>query len=106
MEPLHVDVHVHSSTHEIESKLDLILRKIGVLMATLDQILADVTAESTAIDSVVALIDGLKKQLADALAGVTLPAAVQAKVDAIFTGTEANAAKVAAALAANVPPAV
>ncbi len=67
-------------------------------MATLDQILDDVTAEPTQIDSLSALIAGLKQQLADALSGVTLPTAVQAKVDAIFTQAEANKQKLVDAI--------
>jgi hypothetical protein len=69
------------------------------IMASLDDILADVTAESTAINSVGVLIGGLKQQLADALAGTKLPPATQAKVDAIFTQAETNKAAIAAAIA-------
>lgn len=74
-------------------------RKVDLIMATLDEVLADVTAETTQLDSLSTLIAGLQKQLADALAGTTLPADVQAKVDAIFAAAEANKAKIAAALA-------
>lgn len=72
------------------------------MMDTLDNILADVTEESTKLDSLSAFIAGLKQQIADALAGTTLPPAVQAKVDAVFAGVEANKAKVQTALDANV----
>lgn len=74
-------------------------------MATLDEVLASVADESTKIDSLSTFIAGLKQQIADALAGVTLPPAVQAKVDAVFTAVEANKAKVVTAMDANVPPA-
>jgi hypothetical protein len=73
-------------------------------MATLEQILADVTAEPAGIDSLSAFIAGLKQQLADALSGATLPPAVQAKVDAIFAAAETNKQKILDALAA-IPPA-
>lgn len=79
-------------------------RKMEKIMATLDEILADVTDEGTKIDSLGTLIAGLKQQIADALAGTTLPPAVQAKVDAVFAGVQANKGKVQAALDANVPP--
>lgn len=72
-------------------------------MATLDQVLEDVTAETTQLDSISALIAGLRQQIADALAGVTLPPAVQQKVDAIFAQAETNKAKIATALDANTP---
>lgn len=73
-------------------------------MAKLDDILKDVTDESTALDSISTLITGLRQQLSEALSGATLPPGVQAQVDAIFTQAEANKAKIADALAANVPP--
>ena len=69
-------------------------------MATLDQILDDVTSEKTVIDSISVLIAGLKQQLADALSGATLPPAVQEKVDAVFAAAEANKAALAAAVIA------
>lgn len=59
-------------------------------MATLDQILADVTEEKTAIDGLSTFIAGLKQQLADALAGAGITPAVQAQIDAIFSGAEAK----------------
>ena len=89
--------------HDQNSTLD---KRMTIIMATLDDVLADVTQESTDLDSISALIAGLKQQIADALAGVTLPPATQAKVDAIFTGAETNKGKIATALAANVPPAM
>lgn len=68
-------------------------------MADLDQVLADVQAEATLIAGISTFVDGLKKQLADALVGVTLPAAVQAKIDAVFAGVEANKGALASAMA-------
>lgn len=75
------------------------------IMATLDEVLAKVTEANTKEDSIIALVSGLKQQLADALAGVTLPPAVQAKVDAIFDQASQDVTKIDAALAANVAPA-
>lgn len=74
------------------------------IMATLDEVIADVADESTKLDSLATFIAGLKQQIADALSGVTLPPAVQAKVDAVFAAVETNKAKVVAAMDANVPP--
>lgn len=73
-------------------------------MASIDDLAADITAETTLIDGVGVLIAGLKQQLADILAGITLPPAVQTKVDAAFAVAEANKAKLAAVLSTNVPP--
>lgn len=73
-------------------------------MATLDQVAQDMTDESTQIDGLSTLMAGLRQQVADALAGTTLPPSVQAKVDAVFAQAEANKAKLATALNANTPP--
>ena len=80
------------------------LDRLETIMATLDQVLADVTDESSRLDSISALIDGLRQQLADALSGATLPPDVQAKVDAVFAAAETNKGKIDKALNANVPP--
>jgi hypothetical protein len=67
---------------------------------TLDDTLAAVTAEDAGADSLIAYNAGIQKQLADALAGVTVGPAAQAKIDAIFTQANTSAAKLAAAIAA------
>lgn len=71
-------------------------------MASLDDILKDVTDQGTAIGSIKTLVQGLHGQVMDLLAGTVLPAAVQQKVDAIFTNAQANSAALADALAAGV----
>lgn len=81
------------------------LRKKGEPMAkTLDEVLEAVRQASTRTDSIIADRAALKQQLDDALSGVTLPPAVQAAVDAIFDIEASDAAKIDAALSANVPP--
>lgn len=97
-----IDVY-HHGADELRAILQRIEEKIGVLMANLDEVLVLVTAETTKLDSIITLIDGLKQQLADALSGVTLPPAVQAKVDEIFANATTNAAKISDALDENVP---
>jgi hypothetical protein len=104
--------HFHEGKSETNEKLDAILkllresktREVGI-MATLEQVLADVTEETTLIGSLSTLTAGLKAQLDDVLAGINLPPVVQAKVDAIFAAAEANKAAVAAAITANTPAA-
>lgn len=88
---------------EVGSLLHHIIETLEKIMATLDETLAAVTAEDTKVDSIIALVDGLKKQLADALAGVTLPPDTQAKVDAIFAQANASAGKIDTAITANTP---
>lgn len=104
---LHADVTIHGSTHEAEilEKLDLILERLKDMAHTLEETLALVTAEPTRLDSIIALIEGLEKQLADVLSGASLPAAVQAKVDAMFDAATASAGKIDTAIAAGTPPA-
>lgn len=70
---------------------------------TLDDILAETNAETTADASIVALLDGLQTQLTQALSGQTLTPAAQAKVDKIFATMKANDAAISAAILANTP---
>lgn len=79
-------------------------RQRGGHMATLDEVLVAVQAASTRTDSIIADRAAIKQQLDDALSGVTLPAGVQAKIDEILNIETADAAKIDAALNANVPP--
>lgn len=72
-------------------------------MPTLDEALASVTANGTVGGSAVALMANLKTRLDEALSGVTLPPAVQAKVDAIFTASEADKTALEEAILANTP---
>jgi hypothetical protein len=102
---IHFDPEFMGLIREHNSRLDTIVKNQETIMATLDEVLADVTDESTQIAGISTLIAGLKQQLADALAGTTLPPATQAKVDAIFAAAEKNKADIAAALAANTPAA-
>ncbi len=95
---IRADIHYHGDVAMKE-----VLCKLEKIMKTIDEVLAAVASESTKVDSVIALIAGLKQQIADALSGTTLPPAVQAKVDAVFDGLQANATKIDTALAANVP---
>lgn len=94
-----------------QSKLDQVLAilsdiqtEMKTMAHTLDETLAAAQDGNTKEDSLLAFVGGLEKQLADALSGVKLSDAQQAKVDAIFDAVTSNATKSAAALAANVPP--
>ena len=79
--------------------MQAILHKLEKIMASLDETLAAVNAESTVDDSIIALLQGLAAQIA---AGGLSPAD-QAKVDAIFAAAQANSVKVSAAVTANTP---
>lgn len=67
-------------------------------MATLDQVIEKMADIDTRLDSVAALIAGLRQEVKDALSGATLPPAVQAKVDAVFDSATARVAEIDAAL--------
>lgn len=67
-------------------------------MHNLDDVLADVNAETTLITGVSSLLTGLK-------AAVDAAKGDQAKIDQIFAVAEANKAALAGALAANTPAA-
>jgi hypothetical protein len=90
---------------EILKQQRVVIAKLETIMATIDDVLKDVTDESGRLDSLSALIAGLKQQLADALAGTTLPPEVQTKIDQVFAQAEANKAKIDTALNTGVPPA-
>jgi len=94
-----IDIHLHH--HHEDDLLNFLKGMENRIMASLDETLAAVTAESTVDDSIIALLQGLAAQIA---AGGLSPAD-QAKVDAIFSQATANAAKVSAAVTANTPPA-
>ncbi len=100
---LEIEVFHHFVGVDVLTKL---YERLDKVMATLDQVLTEVTNESTRLDSIGALIDGLKKQVADALSGANLPPATQAKIDAVFVGLTANKVKIDTALNVGVPPAV
>lgn len=72
-------------------------------MASLDEVLKDVTDESTQLDGIGTLITGLQQQVKEAMANSGISAADQAKIDAIFAAAESNKQKIATALSANTP---
>lgn len=101
---MRIDVHHHFPGNEVLTRLNHLTGLMEKLMPTLDETLAAVEANSSRIDSLQALMSGLKAQLDEALSGTTLPPAVQAKVDAIFTAASAQAADIDESLNANTPP--
>lgn len=72
---------------------------------TIDEVLQDATDESTVADSLIVVTTNIKAQLDAALAGTTVPPAVQAKIDAVFAQIETNKKKLADAILANTPAA-
>lgn len=71
-------------------------------MATIQEVLDVVAATSGSADSIIVLLNGIKQQLADALAQIGgVPAEVQAKIDEVFAIAVANKAKIDEAVSAN-----
>lgn len=71
-------------------------------MATIQETLDAVTASGDRLDSLLTLVEGLRKQISE-VPGI--PADVQAKIDAIFAEAKENTDKIDRALNLNVPPA-
>ena len=87
----------------VEASLTHIKDRIGILMATIDEVLVGVTELDTLEDSLIALVQNIKAQLDALLANQGIPAEVQAKIDAVFAQVEANKTQVSEAVIANTP---
>ena len=83
--------------------LDHVIEKENKIMTTLDQVLADTEDEKTQIASLSTFVQGLQKQLADALSGEVISPTAQAKIDQIFANVESNKAAVVQAMNTNTP---
>ena len=86
----------------IESKIDQLLTKETLQMATINDLVQAVANERTLVDGVHTLVGQLRQQLTDALAGSITPEQ-QAKIDAAFADVQSNAAELTDALQANTP---
>lgn len=77
-------------------------KEVDEIMATIQEVLDVVAATSGSADSIIVLLNGIKQQLADALAQIGgVPAEVQAKIDEVFAIAVANKAKIDEAVSAN-----
>ena len=88
---------------DLSYKLGLILKNTENIMATLDEVLKDVTDESTQLDGISTLVSGLQQQVKDALANSSISPADQAKIDQIFNQAESNKQKILNALVSGTP---
>lgn len=100
-----ITVHVYGNPTEILGALSDIADSIHALtqqgvttMATLDDLVQKVSEQSGTIASLQTFVSGLEQQIADALAGVTLPPAVQDKVDQVFAQLGSNTQAIADAI--------
>lgn len=93
--------HFRELSRRLDRIEDMLSRILGMerhAMALIDDLTAAAAAQSSVDDSIEALLDGIAKQLADALAANN-PAAIQAVIDTLT----ANQAKVTAAIVRNTP---
>lgn len=87
----------------IENKLDYLIKEIKMADVTIDQLLAEAQSETTLQGSVITLLNTVETELTAALANVSIPPDVQAKMDTIFSTLTSNDAAVTAAITANTP---
>jgi len=73
------------------------------LEASITEAEASVSGETTLVDSVIALIDSLNAMLVEAVADTNSLPDLKARVQGIIDVNEANKARLAAAVPANVP---
>lgn len=71
---------------------------------SIDEVVDQARVASGRVNSLIAAFKTIKQQLDEALSGVTLPPAVQTKVDSIFDIDTADATNIDAALSAPQPP--
>lgn len=72
-----------------------------ILMATLQQLLDSVTAQSSLIDSLSTMVQGLREQVNEVLQEQQVQIETQALISEIFDAAEMNKAKLVSALQAN-----
>lgn len=84
----------------ISTKLNYIKRKVHNMSVEMDRLTASVAAQKTVDDSVVALLNGVGKQLRDLIAAGSNPAALTALADSI----DKNNQTVVDAVTLNTPP--
>jgi uncharacterized alkaline shock family protein YloU len=98
-------VTIMDQMSEIVRKLGHIKKEVDMTDKKIDDVLVDLAAEKTQVAGLVSLTGSLKQKLDDALSGVTLPADVQAKINAAFDAVEENKAEIMNAINANTPAA-
>jgi hypothetical protein len=92
------DPNINWVNYDILYLLHEINIKVNILMATIQDVSAAVSAESSVDDSIITLLNGIVQQLKDAQASND-PAAL----DAVVAGIQANTKKLQDAVTANTP---
>lgn len=100
-ELLHLLIEKNRLEDAILEKLDRIERKVEHMSAEMDRLTASVEKQKTVDASIIALLNGIAKQLRDLIAAGSDPAALTALADSIDQNNQA----VADAVTANTPAA-
>lgn len=94
-------MHWCRGVNSTKALLYRIFGQLEVMMATIDDLVADVAAEASVEASILALLVGIAQQLKD-LQGTVDPTAA-AKIDALHAQLTSNIANLQAAVTANTP---
>lgn len=80
-------------------------QELAPIMASLNETLQLIRSNTTILQGLDTLLDGLRDQVAQVLAGTVIPAPVQEKIDAIFAEAQLQGAQLAQVLTENTPAA-
>jgi len=80
-------------------------QELAPIMASLDETLALIRSNTTILQGLDTLLDSLRTQVQQVLAGTVIPAPVQEKIDAIFAEAQQQGVQLAQVLTENTPAA-
>jgi hypothetical protein len=96
---------INTDLSEVNLKLDRILRREKIIMATLEEAIAIIKPLKSKVEGLNVLMDNMRQQIADLLANGGVTPALQAKIDEVFTDAKALSDEITVAVDENVPPA-
>jgi len=102
--PSHPDPDLQRELGQIFNALTAILTNQVKIMATIDDVVSEVAAQSTVIDSLDTLLTNIAAQIA-ALKSTQTDPATAAKIDALATSVQANSDRISADVVKNTPAA-
>jgi hypothetical protein len=85
---------LQATLNEMLGLLKLTLEKENQIMATLEDIMEEISSQTTRIAGLNTLVDGIRTQLLAILEGTVIAPLVQAKIDALFTQLKAQGAAI------------
>ena len=96
---IRLDIYHHitfdvAQLSRIESSLQSLLGKVNTMSQAVDDLVQAVADQKGDINSMKVFIAGLEQQIKDVLSGVTLPPAVEAKLQAVFADVKSNSQEI------------